>query len=446
LRWLQARSPGEDCSQEFSDLQQWIGTDATIRWSAEISHPVTFGWRRSYILLPPAVRALDRTAARALVAHELFHVRRGDWLWQIAEELVRAIFWFHPAMWWLVSRVQLARETVVDELSILATNSRRAYMDTLLAFADESGPLAASAFSRRRHLVHRITLLSREGSMSATRVTFASLVLAAALAVSATTAVAAFPLLQAPRDPVQGQLSPEQRATLDRGVEQARAALAREPNAPDLLNDLGTAIWARTSRDAELTGAAKEQLLREAIAAETSALAVRPGYVPALVNKNLLLRALATETADPLAQRSMLAEADSLRTRATALRQTQMALQPPPPPPPPPPPGAPDDFTALVATLQPIRVGGTVRAPVKIRDVRPVYPARAEASRVQGVVIVEAVIDQTGHVAAARVLRSIPLLDQAALDAVRQWEYQPVLLNGAPASALMTVTVNFSLQ
>jgi periplasmic protein TonB len=78
--------------------------------------------------------------------------------------------------------------------------------------------------------------------------------------------------------------------------------------------------------------------------------------------------------------------------------------------------------------------------------VKPAYPPEAEAARVQGVVILEATIGTDGRVADAKVLRSIPLLDQAALDAVRQWEYAPTRLNGQAVPVIMTVTVNFSLQ
>jgi protein TonB len=103
-------------------------------------------------------------------------------------------------------------------------------------------------------------------------------------------------------------------------------------------------------------------------------------------------------------------------------------------PPPPPPPAA------------PVRVGGNIKAPTKTKDVRPIYPAIAQSARVQGVVIIEATIGPDGRVRDAKVLRSIPLLDQAALDAVRQWEYTPTLLNGVPVPVIMTVTVNFTLQ
>jgi protein TonB len=94
---------------------------------------------------------------------------------------------------------------------------------------------------------------------------------------------------------------------------------------------------------------------------------------------------------------------------------------------------------------QAVRVGGDIAEPKKLRDVKPVYPAIAQAANVSGVVILEAVIDEQGNVANARVLRSIALLDQAALDAVYQWKFVPTLLNGVPTPVIMTVTVNFSL-
>ena len=102
-------------------------------------------------------------------------------------------------------------------------------------------------------------------------------------------------------------------------------------------------------------------------------------------------------------------------------------------PPPPPPP-------------KPVRVGGAIKPPVKTKNVNPQYPSIAQSARVQGVVIIEATISPQGRVQDARVLRSIPLLDSAALDAVRQWELTPTLLNGVPVPVIMTVTVNFTLS
>lgn len=99
-------------------------------------------------------------------------------------------------------------------------------------------------------------------------------------------------------------------------------------------------------------------------------------------------------------------------------------------PPPPPPHGV-------------LRIGGNIRAPQTIADVAPIYPPLALAAGVDGVVILEAVIAEDGSVNDVRVLRSIPLLDAAAVEAVRQWRFTPTLLNGEPVPVIMTVTVAF---
>jgi protein TonB len=98
------------------------------------------------------------------------------------------------------------------------------------------------------------------------------------------------------------------------------------------------------------------------------------------------------------------------------------------------------------AVTKPIRPGGDIRPPAKTRHVAPVYPAIARQNGVAGTVILEAVISEAGRVRDVRVLRSIPLLDAAAIEAVKQWEFTPTLLNGHPVPVLMTVTVAFQLR
>ena len=98
------------------------------------------------------------------------------------------------------------------------------------------------------------------------------------------------------------------------------------------------------------------------------------------------------------------------------------------------------------AVQAPLPVGGRIKAPTKTKDAAPVYPAMAMSARVEGTVIIEATIGVDGRVTNARVLRSVPLLDQAALGAVRQWEFSPTQLNGQAVSVLMTVTVTFTLR
>ena len=173
---------------------------------------------------------------------------------------------------------------------------------------------------------------------------------------------------------------------------------------------------------------------------------------------------------DKTRQAQLIAEADALRNRALELTKAQKAAggvsggvaggvpggvqggvagrvrsdMPPPPPPPPPPPG--EGSPLEVDGIAPVRVGGNVRPPAKITDVRPVYPPEAKGARVQGVVILEVVIDTEGNVRSTRVLRSIPILDAAAITAVEQWKFEPTLLNGAAVPVIMTVTVNFTLD
>lgn len=94
---------------------------------------------------------------------------------------------------------------------------------------------------------------------------------------------------------------------------------------------------------------------------------------------------------------------------------------------------------------EPLRVGGNIRPPEKTVNVSPEYPAEARAAQVGGVVIMDIVIGPDGRVADAEVVRSVPLLDEAALAAVNQWEYRPTLLNGVAVPIATTVTMNFFL-
>lgn len=128
----------------------------------------------------------------------------------------------------------------------------------------------------------------------------------------------------------------------------------------------------------------------------------------------------------------------SATTSATwSSAQASGAFLPPPLPPPPPP------APALVHGVAPVRVGGNVPVPRKIHNVQPVMPDTAIQANVRGVVILEITVAADGSVQDARVLRSIPLLDPAAIDAVRQWRFEPTLLNGQAVPIIMTVTVQF---
>jgi len=93
-----------------------------------------------------------------------------------------------------------------------------------------------------------------------------------------------------------------------------------------------------------------------------------------------------------------------------------------------------------------VRVGGQIKAPKSIKIVPPVYPDLAAQARLAAIVIAEAEVDTRGRVRAVRILRGAPLFDDAAIEAVKQWLYQPLLLNGVPTEFILTVTVKFNLN
>jgi protein TonB len=96
---------------------------------------------------------------------------------------------------------------------------------------------------------------------------------------------------------------------------------------------------------------------------------------------------------------------------------------------------------------EPVPISGEIVEPFEVFRLNPVYPEAARRARIQGTVILEAVITKMGEVQSVRILRSAhPLLDRAALDAVPQWRYKPAKLNGRPLAVYLTVTVHFQLR
>lgn len=267
--------------------------------------------------------------------------------------------------------------------------------------------------------------------MSSIRVAVTSCALVAALGLGTWGTARAFPLHA--HDAQQGQLPP------------------RDALTPENYHKTALGYWNKANRDLTLTPAEKLEVIKSGIAAEDRALAINPSYVPSLAYKNVFLLMQAQITTD-VAQRDLLiqqarelrerAEAETLIQRDAAARTARATGTPIPTT-----PSADEEaFARERDARKPIHIGGNVAAPAKVRDVKPEYPAIAQASRVSGVVIVEAIIDPSGDVVATHVLRSIPLLDEAALAAVKQWRYTPTMVDGVPQNVVMTVTVNFSLM
>lgn len=174
--------------------------EADLRLSGEIASPVTFGLRSPVVLLPSHFPEFDAGLQDAILCHEILHVRRRDWLAMLAEELVRAGLWFHPAIWWLLGEIQLAREQTVDRAVIDMTKAREQYVDALLTVAGASLQLdLAPLFLRKRHLKLRVVSILKETSMSTKKTVFTLAAGLAMLAGACWFVTAAFPLWAAPQ-------------------------------------------------------------------------------------------------------------------------------------------------------------------------------------------------------------------------------------------------------
>jgi TonB family protein len=474
LARLTRRLPAAETAGEVDALQAELGTNARVHFAPGLAQPVTFGVAPAVVLLPTALRDASPDHRLAVLCHELLHVRRRDWPWVLVEEAALALLWFHPGVWWLVGELQLAREQVVDRQTVAATGARRAYMDALFSAADApSAPPLLAGFLRRRHLARRLIALTEEVVMSRARLAVGGVLVLGVLLGSGAVAVAAWPLaaVQVSSVPDAGATTPPgQLAVAHRVALDVPGGLSQQLTSATIVLDLvldaqgevdsvrpvsyamrneGTKMsLSVTDLKALEAMVGKVTMYNGAAGAAARALAVD---APAIVRdleqmQKAAASALGQWRFNPPAAAPAIARL-SAQFDLTAGQATVGRVQPlsgfs----------GAPGAMSTFVARPDrpasdgTLRVGGEIRAPQKIVNVAPVYPQEAQDARVQGVVIIEAKIAADGSVAEAWVLRSIPILDNAALDAVRQWRYTPTLLNGAPVPVIMTVTVNFTLE
>jgi protein TonB len=501
---LRLRSDLAALPDDVDVLRKAVAPAAAIRWHSKLAQPVAFGWLRPVVLLPRCVADLPLDAQRAVVCHELLHVARRDWLWMLGEEAIRCLFWFHPAVWFALAKLQLSREELVDEEVVRITGVRQPYVRALAMFAGEPAAFAAATpFIRRHHLVSRIRQLSEEHTMSRLRIACGFVVLMVVIAASGWVAMAALPLqgdgttvLRVPSPAESGgallpQIDPGSLPAVKPTMNQDAGAVhhggsslrhqARE--AFEKLKLAAAAAQLQAAGDAKRR--AEQPMVTQKVAPvypeaakghgveAVVTLNVTVGTAGEVTNVEVVRTRLTTERDinDPAfwaSQPSRLfgqAAEDAVRQwrfePSSASRRFEMPV----------PFGEPAQMVFVPIGLGGVRVAnggrdvvpsapeatsaqgdkparirsGSIRPPHLVSRVEPVYPPAAKAANIQGVVILELVIGTDGTVKEGRVLRSIPLLDQAALDAVVQWRYEPTLLNGAPVEVISTVTVNFTL-
>lgn len=478
----------------FDHAADWYVSDA-------VHGPVTFGWKRPSILLPRRVVEMPRELLESVAAHELVHVFRRDWIVVLAEELLRSLSWFHPAVWFALGEIQIAREEVVDAEAVNLISDRERYLDALLAVAEQrmvQDLAPAPLFLKKHQLARRVATLVKETSMSKLNLgARVALVVTATLA-GLGSAAWFFPFPSAAQaiadDPgisvaAGGQLihRPALHLAKTSGVVVLDASLdakgevvdAHVVSGPDALrrDALANVLqWHYQSPGSPTSVQISIQYGLQAIVAQPSipppplpppppigASQTFPvvkdivfvGVDPAVQDQ--IRNALPIHPGDTINPQAYVAAVNALQRidehlmlapinirkadGSTSQANLQIRVRPDTNPSlPPPPPAVSTDGKPL-----PLRVGGNVQSANLVTKVTPVYPAEAKQAHIQGTVRFNATIGTDGKMKDLTAVEGDPLLAEAAMKAVWQWVYRPTLLNGQPVEVQTQIDVNFTL-
>jgi TonB family protein len=402
-------------------LMALLGVRAGFYISEEIDGPATLGIFSPAILMPQSFSHLSEACKEAVVCHELLHVRRHDWAYVILEEIVRTLFWFHPAVWWLLSRIHLAREQSVDYEVVQLTGDRQPYLDSLLEMARmqlRPGALPAPLFLKERHLVQRIALLIKEASMNRTRLTISLIGIVLLLAGTVQLASCWFPLT--------GAAVIVQEETSDSGNDTQPAEHTSTPS---------------PEKPRDMVGGSKDGSAKPPPPKSPSLLKVPPPpkAPPPPKNGNIsggMIGGMPGGVAGGIIGEipgGVVGSVPGGVVGGVVGGSSAVLVDP-------------NQFAGSKSSRQaPKKIESKVLESRLIRRVPPVYPELAKRARIQGKVTLLVNVNEKGCVSSAEVLEGHPILNSSAVEAVKQWIYTPILLSGTPIPVTSTVTVNFDL-
>jgi TonB family protein len=422
-----------------------VGRSTTLRVVPEGSEPGVGGvWHPVLVLPENILRQLSPAEVESVLAHELVHIARRDNLWSSLQMLVCCIFWFYPVIWLLDRRLIAERERSCDERVIGVTRNSQAYISGLIKMTSISlglqapglAPMAGANLKRR---IENMKKANGKASVSAT------------ILLSSIAALIAFLYLAA--------------APFQRNTAQAAPSSLTIENSEKSPLQIVSATFESISLSPRPTAQVAAQLVNPQIEVKNNSNRVATVYVlefrKAGSSRLYLNRGpaeLVPKGTDILKKSEFLWSAGEKATEAGqtwTVRLVSMAfkdggymtLHPAPIPPPPGVWELPEAAGSTVKKgIEPIKVGGELMETKLIRRVEPVYPALAMRARVQGKIILKVTVDEEGNVTEAKVTDGHPLLNEASVNAVKQWKYSPTLLNGKPVPVTATVSVIFNLK
>jgi len=370
------------------------------------SHVVaTWGVWQPRVLVPATVPDWSDDWIRVVLSHELAHVVRHDWALQLLAEILRALVWPNPLLWMLCSRLRRESESACDDIVVSLGVPARRYATHLVEIARvcrDVGPLPAMSMAGASTLERRIAMLlnplrDRRQPVLKTQALLLALILSLTGIVASVTLRA-----QATTGALSGHIYDTTGAVL--------------PGVDVVLEDAQQTKWP-TVTDAS----GRFEFTPVGVGRYTLRVTL-PGF------RSLSDQFELNKASDW--KRSITLQVGELEETVTVTAQ-RAAPRPAP----------------VQTSPEPVRVGGNIKPPVKLVNVRPIYPAAMRDAGLEGIVPMDALIAADGSVASVRVLSAQvhPEFARAAEDAVRQWRFSQTLLNGAAVEVRMTVSVRFGL-
>jgi TonB family protein len=371
--------------------------------------PLTWGLFRPKILLPSRAMEWPEDRLRLVLAHELAHIGRRDWILRICAELACALYWFHPLSWFAARSLREESERACDDIVLASGVLAADYADQLLTLArtlDKRGQVwsAALAMARPSNFERRLIAMLNP-SMNRRRPSASARILTALVSIAVLLPLAA---VRAPGQGIAGTYSGTVFDPSGAVVPGAIVSLSNDTASPP-------------TKDTTTTNVAGNFQFTNLPAGNYKLTATAQGFDAALVPVTL-------ETGRDGATNVTLNLGRAQFTASVTAPGTPRATQ--------------------LASPARLRVGGNVQYLRLIQKVAPIYPPAAQAAGIEGTVDLQAVIGKDGSVLGLHALsRGVDAdLVAAAMDAVRQWRYTATLLNGAPVEVVTQISVQFKLS